>query len=55
MSPQQMNEMFPWISTNEIALGSVGTKNEGYFDPWSLLNALKNKVLKIKCLIIYAL
>ena len=44
MTPDQLQQKFPWINTSGISLGSYGTEREGYFDPWSLLSAMKNKV-----------
>ncbi len=46
-SPSELSSRFPWLNTTGIALGSYGTKNEGYFDPWSLLSALKLKVIAL--------
>ncbi len=45
LSPSELSHQFPWLNTSGIALGSYGRRNEGYFDPWSLLSALKLKVL----------
>lgn len=45
LSPSELSHQFPWLNTSGIALGSYGRENEGYFDPWSLLSALKLKVL----------
>lgn len=44
MDPAAMAAKFPWLKTSDLNCGSFGTQNEGYFDPWSLLNALKSKV-----------
>jgi hypothetical protein len=44
LSPEELSEKFPWLNTTGIALGSYGTQCEGYFDPWSLLSAMKQKV-----------
>lgn len=41
MSPDDLKERFPWLNVENIALGSFGTRNEGYFDPWALLQAMK--------------
>lgn len=32
---------FPWLNTDGVALGSFGSRNEGYFDPWALLQAMR--------------
>jgi FAD-dependent oxidoreductase domain-containing protein 1 len=45
MQVDQLKERFPWLNTDNIALGSFGRENEGYFDPWSLLTALKAKAI----------
>lgn len=45
LNPEDLSAKFPWLNTNGIALGSFGNQNEGYFDPWSLLAAMKQKVV----------
>lgn len=45
MEVDKLREKFPWLNTDNISLGSFGHKNEGYFDPWSLLTALKAKAI----------
>jgi glycine/D-amino acid oxidase-like deaminating enzyme len=35
---------FPWLKVSDLTGGTYGSENEGYFDPWSLLAALKAKV-----------
>ncbi|XP_023557269.1 FAD-dependent oxidoreductase domain-containing protein 1 [Octodon degus] len=44
MSPEQLRKKFPWINTEGVALASFGMENEGWFDPWSLLQGLRRKV-----------
>ena len=39
-----VGEKFPWLNTEDIELGSFGRENEGYFDPWAYVLALKKKV-----------
>ncbi|XP_075420219.1 FAD-dependent oxidoreductase domain-containing protein 1 isoform X1 [Tenrec ecaudatus] len=44
MSPEQLRYKFPWINTEGVALASYGMENEGWFDPWCLLQGLRQKV-----------
>lgn len=45
LSPTQVKEKFPWINTEGVALASYGLENEGWFDPWTLLNAFRRKAI----------
>ena len=37
-SPSQaLQRRFPWLSIDGVALGCVGERSEGWFDPWALL------------------
>lgn len=45
LDPSLMAAKFPWLHVDDLTGGSFGTKNEGYFDPWSLLSALKTKAI----------
>lgn len=47
LSPSQLKEGFPWMNTEGVALASLGLENEGWFDPWSLLNALRRKAVSM--------
>lgn len=47
LSPTQVKERFPWINTDGVALASYGLENEGWFDPWTLLNAFKRKAISM--------
>uniref|UniRef100_A0A3Q3JI06 FAD-dependent oxidoreductase domain-containing protein 1 n=1 Tax=Monopterus albus TaxID=43700 RepID=A0A3Q3JI06_MONAL len=47
LSPTQLKEKFPWINTDGVALASYGLENEGWFDPWSLLNAFRRKAMSM--------
>ena len=38
-----LHQRFPWLSTQGIALGSLGLSGEGWFDGYSLLQALRRK------------
>ncbi|HKO08665.1 MAG TPA: FAD-binding oxidoreductase [Alphaproteobacteria bacterium] len=43
LPPAALAERFPWLSTEGIALGSLGLSNEGWFDPHALLQGFKRK------------
>ncbi|KAL6432438.1 hypothetical protein ACFW04_006788 [Cataglyphis niger] len=43
LTAEKLKRIFPWINTDGIAAGCLGLEKEGWFDPWSLLCALKNK------------
>uniref|UniRef100_A0A1I8FCA3 DAO domain-containing protein n=1 Tax=Macrostomum lignano TaxID=282301 RepID=A0A1I8FCA3_9PLAT len=45
MSPEKMKETWPWLNVSDIALGAFGTENEGWFDPYLFLQALKRKAV----------
>jgi FAD-dependent oxidoreductase domain-containing protein 1 len=45
LTPVQLHERFPWLSTDGITLGSLGLSSEGWFDGYSLLQALRRKAL----------
>ena len=42
-SPAELRQRFPWLATSGIALGSFGVSGEGWFDGYSLLQALRRK------------
>eukprot|EP01031_Cornospumella_fuschlensis_P003543 gene3543-4410_t len=49
LNKDEMTQRFPWLhlgefdGSSELVLGSFGEKNEGYFDPWLFVSALKKK------------
>lgn len=43
LDPQALRRRFPWLSTDGVALGSLGLTGEGWFDGYSLLQALRRK------------
>ncbi|XP_073426056.1 FAD-dependent oxidoreductase domain-containing protein 1 isoform X1 [Dendrobates tinctorius] len=47
LSPDQLKRKFPWINTQDVALASYGLENEGWFDPWLLLSALRRKAMSM--------
>ncbi|KAA0202777.1 hypothetical protein HAZT_HAZT005059 [Hyalella azteca] len=44
---QQIKERFPWMNTDGLAAGVLGVEGEGWFDPWSLLMALRRKAVHL--------
>lgn len=47
LNAQELEKKFPWLNCDGISVGSYGTKNEGYFDPWSLVSAMKAKAISL--------
>lgn len=47
LSPQQLKQKFPWLNIENLVLASHGLENEGWFDPYSLLFAFKNKAVNL--------
>lgn len=41
MNPKELQDKFPWLNIDDIVLGSLGLKNEGFFDPWAYISGLK--------------
>lgn len=42
-APDALRARFPWLNVNDLALGSLGLSGEGWFDGYSLLQALRKK------------
>ncbi|XP_062995403.1 FAD-dependent oxidoreductase domain-containing protein 1 isoform X2 [Elgaria multicarinata webbii] len=47
LSPAQLKKKYPWLNTDGVALASYGLENEGWFDPWTLLNAFRSKAMSM--------
>ncbi len=43
LAPDALQARFPWLSTEGIALGSLGLSGEGWFDGYSVLRAFRRK------------
>lgn len=43
MDKEQLKRRFPWISTDGVEAAVLGMKDQGWFDPWAYLNAMKRK------------
>lgn len=39
----ELQRRFPWLATQDLALGSWGRSGEGWFDGWGLLQSLKQR------------
>ncbi|CAL8139554.1 unnamed protein product [Orchesella dallaii] len=47
LSQEMLQKRFPFMNVSDVVLASIGTDNEGWFDPWSLLNGFKRKALHL--------
>ncbi|NXR94227.1 FXRD1 protein, partial [Hypocryptadius cinnamomeus] len=47
LSPTQLKEKFPWMNVEDVAVASYGLEDEGWFDPWTLLNAFRRKATSL--------
>ena len=45
MSPAQMRARWPWLATQDLALGSFGRSGEGWFDGWALLQHFRQRAI----------
>lgn len=43
LEPAQLRQRFPWLNVEDLTLGSLGLKGEGWFDGYGLLMAFKQK------------
>ncbi|MEL3889704.1 FAD-binding oxidoreductase [Ferrovibrio sp. MS7] len=43
LEPAALQQRFPWLNTEDLALGSLGLRDEGWFDGYGLLQAFRNK------------
>lgn len=45
LAPAELGARFPWLSIEGLALGSLGRSGEGWYDGWSVLQALRRKAI----------
>ena len=45
MTARQLEELFPWLQTEGVVAGCYGGRDEGWFDPWALLQAFKTSAV----------
>jgi FAD-dependent oxidoreductase domain-containing protein 1 len=43
LNPQELGAQFPWLNCSDLAGGSFGPRDEGWLDPYSLLQAFRRK------------
>ncbi len=43
LEPLALSSRYPWLATDDLALGSLGLSGEGWFDGYALLQALRRK------------
>jgi sarcosine oxidase len=43
LQPHELAARFPWLSVDDLAAGTLGLANEGWVDPYALLQAFKRK------------
>ncbi|MCX2891169.1 MULTISPECIES: NAD(P)/FAD-dependent oxidoreductase [Pseudomonas] len=41
LDPEQVNRRFPWMNVEDIGIGTYGTRNEGWFDAWALMQLVR--------------
>jgi len=46
-SPEEARQKFPFINFDGVSAVTYGLENEGFFDPWQLLSALREKNITI--------
>ncbi len=44
---EELSTRFPWINSRDLAGGFLGLSNEGWLDPYSLLQAFKKKAISL--------
>src|SRR5262249_41643691 len=42
-TPQELSNRFPWINAGDLAVATFGPANEGWIDPYGLLQAFRRK------------
>ena len=41
--PSELLARFPWLNVEDLGLSTFGTRNEGWFDAWSLLSLVRRR------------
>lgn len=45
LTPDRLRERFPWLQVDDLALGSLGVRGEGWFDGPALMQAFRRKAI----------
>jgi FAD-dependent oxidoreductase domain-containing protein 1 len=43
LSPRELAQRFPWLRTDDLAAAALGLRNEGWLDPYGLLQGFRRK------------
>ena len=43
LGPKELKARFPWLNVEGVTCGTLGVRNEGWFDPFSLLQSFRRK------------
>ena len=47
LTQAELAQRFPWLAVDDLAAGSLGLANEGWLDPYALLQAFKQKAISL--------
>jgi glycine/D-amino acid oxidase-like deaminating enzyme len=47
LTPTELGDRFPWLSTEGVALGSLGLSGEGWFDGYALVQGLRGRAREL--------
>lgn len=47
LSPETLAERFPWLNTTDLGGGGFGPRNEGWIDPFALLQGFRRKARQL--------
>ena len=54
LTPHELGQRFPWLSTDGIALASLGLSGEGWFDGYALVQALRTRARDVGAILVTA-
>ena len=52
LAPKELRKRFPWLSTDGIALASLGVSGEGWFDGYALVQALRTRARDLGAILV---